>query len=152
MFTDHDAGHLVGDLAGQVVFEGQARRSGMTLEREWKGKKLCYRFEVGVPGRNEARRVRVEFLPGKRDPSVFADGPYCLRHRWGDDSLCMWTPSDGIQNRWVLADGLPQLVEHIGIHAYCEAECRDGKPWPKEEGPGEHPRKRDCPTCWGRGR
>jgi hypothetical protein len=146
------AGQLAEDVAGQILFEGAAHRSGMTFTRELSGRRLNYRFEVGVPGSGELRQIRAQFSPGVQDPSVYADGPPCLRHRWNDDSLCMWTPSDEVDRRWVLRDGLLKLEQHIEIHTYCEAECRAGNPWPKDEGPGEHPRKRKCPSCHGRGR
>lgn len=119
---------------------------------EERARALVYHFEVGVPGSNDLRAARAEFIPGRDSPAVFLDGPYCLRHRWSDDSLCMWTPEDGPENRWVLSDGLPRMAEHIALHAFCEGECRAGKPWPKAEGPGEHLRKRACPSCRGRGR
>ena len=44
-------------------------------------------------------------------------------------------------------DGLLGLVSQVEQHAYCEAECRAGRAWPKPETPGRHPRKPKCPSC-----
>jgi hypothetical protein len=147
-----DAGRLVGDVAGQLLLEADARKQGMRLEREFVRGVLRYRFRVGVTGRNEERQVRVDFASARANPAVHVDGPPCLRHRWEDDSLCMWDPKGPASERWLIGDGLPSLAEHVRIHVHCEAQCRAGNPWPKEEMAGEHPRKRDCPTCRGRGR
>jgi hypothetical protein len=107
---------------------------------------------VGVPATEEERMLRVDFKAGANHPAIFAEGPRCLRHRWRDDSLCMWDPTAPALERWVCGDGLPSLEAHIRLHLYCESECRAGRPWPKTEMVGEHPRKRHCPTCRGRGR
>jgi hypothetical protein len=88
----------------------------------------------------------------RSNPGVHVGGPPCLRHRWSDGSLCMWDPQGPPSERWQIADGLSELAEHVRIHIHCEGQCRAGNPWPKEEMAGEHPRKRDCPACRGRGR
>jgi hypothetical protein len=62
----------------------------------------------------------------------------------------MWLDADPPSERWTPDDGLLELARHVAIHAYCEAECRAGRPWPKAEAPGSHPRPFDCPTCHGR--
>lgn len=147
-----DAGRLAGDVAGQILLEADARRHGMRIEREFIAGVLRYRFCVGVAGRNEERLVRVDFTPMRSNPGVHVGGPPCLRHRWGDGSLCMWDPQGPPSERWQIADGLSELAEHVRIHIHCEGQCRAGNPWPKEEMAGEHPRKRDCPACRGRGR
>jgi hypothetical protein len=147
-----DAGRLAGDVAGQILIEADARRRGMKIEREFIDGVLRYRFWVGVAGGTEERQVRVDFAPTRANPGVHVDGPPCLRHRWEDDSLCMWDPQGPPSERWLIADGLPGLAEHVRIHVHCEAQCRAGNPWPKDEMAGQHPRKRDCPTCRGRGR
>lgn len=147
-----NAGQLAGDVAGQILLEADARRHGMSIEREFVDGVLHYRFWVGVAGRSEERPVRADFAPKRASPGVRVDGQPCLRHRWEDNSLCMWDPGGPPEERWLIGDGLPELAEHVRIHLHCEAECRAGNPWPKEEMAGEHPRKRDCPTCRGRGR
>jgi hypothetical protein len=147
-----DAGRLAGDVAGQILLEADARTRGMSLERGFHGGVLRYRFRVAVTGRNEERQVRVDFASARANPAVHVDGPPCLRHRWGDDSLCMWDPRGPRSERWLISDGLPELAEHVRIHVHCEAQCRAGNPWPKEEMVGEHPRKPNCVTCRGCGR
>jgi hypothetical protein len=145
------AGTLVNDIGGQYVFEAGARRRGIRLARAFRVGRLRYRFVLDVPVYEEERAVRLEFSDMPH-PSVYIDGPPCLRHRWKGDSLCMWDPSASPSERWVLADGFPDLADHIRLHAYCEAKCRDGYPWQKPAMAGDHPRKRHCPSCRGRGK
>ena len=144
---------FVDDPAGQLAFEAAARRDGMTIDREIVGRRLCYRLPVEVPIYDDERIATIAFDPGDpQAPSVYVDGPRCLRHRYPDDAICMWLPRDPPSKRWVLSEGLLELATHVKLHTYCEAECRAGKPWPKEEAPGRHPRKRSCPSCRGKGR
>lgn len=146
------AGDLVQDIAGQFLLEADARSDDIVLERECADGVLRYQFTVGVPATTEERLLRVEFRQGALNPFVFVDGPRCLRHRWADGSLCMWDPEAPRTERWVCADGLPSLASHARLHLHCESECRAGRPWPKAEMAGEHPRKDHCPSCRGRGR
>ncbi|MEX0972365.1 MAG: hypothetical protein WDZ46_03805 [Solirubrobacterales bacterium] len=146
------AGDFVHDIAGQFLLEADARHDGMAIEREFANGALSYRFAVGVPASSKERLLRAEFIPGIANPAVFVDGPCCLRHRWANDSLCMWDPNALASERWVCGDGLPALAAHVRLHLHCEAECRAGRPWPKVEMSGEHPRKPRCPSCRGRGR
>lgn len=146
------AGDLVDDVAGQFLLEAHAREGGLSVERKFDKGALSYQFAVGVPASSEERGLRVEFVSGAKHPAVFADGPRCLRHRWGNDSLCMWDPNGPENERWVCGDGLPALVTLARLHMYCEAECRAGRPWFHPEMVGEHPRKRECPSCRGCGR
>lgn len=147
-----DAGRLAGDVAGQYLFEADARRGGIRMEREYVDGVLRYRFGVDLVASNVQRLVRVDFVASRSNPVVHIDGPECLRHRWEDGSLCMWDPSAPPEARWLVRDGIVELVKHIRIHAHCEDECRGGSPWPKAEMAGEHPRKRHCPSCRGCGR
>jgi hypothetical protein len=150
---DHElAGDLVTDVAGQFLLEADARRDGIAFEREFTDGVLVYRFAVGVPASTEERSVSVGFHPVQAQPAVHADGPPCLRHRWSDDSLCMWDPDWPRSERWVTGDGLAGLAAHIQVHLFCESQCRAGELWPKAEMAGMHPRKRSCPSCGGRGR
>jgi hypothetical protein len=146
------AGQLTNDVAGQFLLEADARKRGMRIEREFCDGVVNYQFRVGIPGQADERSVKVGFPPGRANPVVHVDGPSCLRHRWEDDSLCMWDPNGPGDERWLVQDGMPSMAEHIGIHLFCEAECRAGNPWPKPEMAGEHPRKSKCPTCRGHGR
>lgn len=164
MTSDHPA---VDGIVGQLRFEAAARRDGITIDRriicnrrprldlgrEVLDRYLVYRFAIDVPVHDEQRLVTAAFSLGeRRDPRVRIDGPPCLRHRYADDALCMWFARDAVDQRWVISEGLLALVPHIELHAYCEAECRAGKPWPKDEAPGQHQRPRHCPSCRGRGR
>lgn len=128
----------------------------MTIKTDFVGHppRLRYRFAIDVPVYDDQREVISTFAPtpSPPEPIVTIDGPVCLRHRWSNWSLCMWWKTDPRERRWVFGDGLLALVAHIEAHAWCERECRAGKPWPKPEAPGEHPRPRHCPSCWGRGR
>ncbi len=138
------------DITAQLLFERHARRQGMTIAREHPNPSvLRYRFAVDVPAHDNERLVTLEFAAGRwtDDPRVRIDGPRCLRHRYADDSICMWLASDSADRRWVQHDGLLALVGQIELHAFCEAECRAGRPWPKKEAPGLHPRKPSCPSC-----
>jgi hypothetical protein len=150
--THDNAGQLALDIAGQYLLEADARRQNLKCERRFVNGVLSYQFAVGIPGQSDERQLRVEFDPSRKNPSVFADGPECLRHRWPDRSLCMWDPQAPPYERWVVEDGLPELAQHARLHLHCEAECRAGRPWPKLEMAGEHPRKRSCPSCRGQGR
>ena len=147
-----EAGRLAGDVASQYLFEADARRSGVRMEREYVNGGLRYRFGVDLVASHEQRLTRVDFVASRSNPVVHSDGPECLRHRWGDGSLCMWDPGAPPGERWLVRDGIAELVKHIKIHAHCEAECRGGSPWPKAEMAGKHPRKDDCPSCRGCGR
>lgn len=143
------------DIAGRILWEGAARRAGMGLQAELVGQPVRpqYRFAVDTPVYDDQRLVTVTPRSPRshEDPVVFIDGQPCLRHRWPDGSLCMWLDSDPPEMRWVAADGFLALVGHIEQHAWCEAVCRTGQPWPKPESPGSHPRKADCASCLGRG-
>jgi hypothetical protein len=123
---------------------------GLTFSSRVSGKprRLSYRVEIDVPVYDEPRALTITMppwaVPGVR-PLVTIDGPICLRHRFADDGLCMWWFKDTDEERWVPSDGLYALVGHAIDHAYCEARCRRGHPWPKTEAPRGH--REGCPTC-----
>jgi hypothetical protein len=137
------------DIGARLRFERDARRAGIPIKWEIVGSPALvrYRFPIEVPVYDERREVSALIARGR--PIVYIDGPRCLRHRFLNDSICMWLEEDPPEKRWMLEDGLIGLVGHAREHAYCEAECRAGRPWPKEEAPGSHPRKRNCPSCQG---
>lgn len=114
---------------------------------------ISYALRVPVPTIAERIPVRIELrtqsVPWR--PRAFARAPECLRHRFADDSLCMWLESDGNDRRWMLSDGIEALVQHIRRHLYQEACCRAGEDWPGEQAPGAHPRPSRCRTCGGAG-
>jgi hypothetical protein len=136
-------------IAEQLMFEREARREGMTFKCEPHANLLgvTYRFAIDVPVHDDQRLVTATFDTTRPDPRVRIDGPVCRRHRFTDDSLCMWFHSDPPEQRWVPEDGLLPLVGDVKLHAYCEAECRAGNCWPKPEAPGAHPRRENCPSC-----
>ncbi len=136
------------DPAAQIHFERYARRHHLPYKRTCDGRALRYRFPIDVPIHDDERLATIEFAAGAQ-PRVSIDGPPCLRHRFSDKTLCMWFHSDPPEQRWLLIDGLLELARHVEEHAYCEAECRAGRSWPKPEAPGDHPRPPSCPTCHG---
>lgn len=144
----------VGDIAVRMLFEREARLNGLYFCRRTRNGELTYRVTLDVPVWEREHQCQIGFgsLGLVADPRVMIDGPACTRHRYGDRSLCMWWRRDETSRRWTPSEGLYTLVAHIRLHAFCEAECRAGKPWPKDEAPGRHPRPRTCPSCRGRGR
>jgi hypothetical protein len=116
--------------------------------------RLSYRLETTVPAEGIPVELHLEMRTDSRPwrVRVFAKGvPECLRHRFGDDALCMWWEWHPNSRRWMFSDGLAALVHYTRAHLFQEACCRAGLPWPGEEAPGEHPRKRTCHTCRGKG-
>ncbi|MBV9804138.1 MAG: hypothetical protein JO130_13145 [Solirubrobacterales bacterium] len=102
-----------------------------------------------VPVYDEPRTLTIT-MPSSAEPGivpkVLIDGPICLRHRFPDTGgLCMWWHNDSSEQIWVPADGLLALVGHATTHAYCEARCQRGRPWPRPEAPTTH--RGSCPTC-----
>ena len=71
-----------------------------------------YRVTVPVPY-YEPRNIRIRFNGVSDVPSVFADGPPDSPHRYSDDSLCMWYPSDPVECRWVF-EGWPAHPDWLG--------------------------------------
>jgi hypothetical protein len=143
------------DVRARLRFEREAQRENFKFKGDFVGRprRPRYRVAIDVPTFDDRRQVTV-VIDSVRSPShpvVHLDGPVCLRHRFPDRSLCMWLNSDSPENKWVAEDGLLKLVGHIKEHAWCEATCREGRPWPKDEAPGDHPRPKDCPSCGGRG-
>lgn len=125
----------------------------MELSREVRGMNVRYSFSVGIEGTLDEVEVVVDFgVRGADEPSIWISGPECLRHRWGDNSACIWVPGDILERRWVLSDGFEKLLSLIRIHVFCEESCRQGEKWPKAESAGAHPRKRECSTCHGEGK
>lgn len=137
------------NVAAQIAFERDARRGGTEFEAEIVATPAAvrYTFPVEVPVYDERRSAVA--LVGDGEPAVYLDGPECARHRYPGGELCMWYPYDPPEERWTPTDGLGGLINHVREHAYCEAECRAGHPWPKRESPGKHPRPARCETCSG---
>jgi hypothetical protein len=140
------------DVVRRIRFEAEARRTGLRFNCRTQGAVVRYRFPIEVPvsyDERQATAVVGDSVP--REANVQIDGPICVRHRFLDNSLCMWWGNDADEARWRISDGLLALSAHTKYHAWCEAECRASRPWPKEEAPGDHPRPSRCPTCAGVG-
>ena len=113
-----------------------------------------YTFPLTVPATEDQVTViaRIDVHEHGMRPVVHVKGaPDCRRHRYGDQSLCMWYEPDADDRKWTVADGLDQLAAHVARHLFQEAVCRAGDSWPGEESPGRHPRPRSCTTCGGKG-
>jgi hypothetical protein len=136
------------DIAQRLRFEREARQRGLRFTAKHVGhpRRLTYRLMIHTPVYDTPRKVTITLPPATAaQPSVRIDGPVCMRHRFGDSSLCMWWAKDPREQRWGVEDGLYALVEQAKEHAYCEARCRNGEDWPKPEAPGAH--RERCPTC-----
>jgi hypothetical protein len=139
------------DLPRRIRFEREARRTGLKFEGGYRGRprRLTYRVPILVPVYDDRRTLSITMpssaVPGVI-PTVLVDGPVCLRHRFPKSGgLCMWWHKDTVEKIWVPEDGLLALVGHAIDHAYCEARCQRGHPWPKPEAPTRH--RDGCPTC-----
>lgn len=101
-------------------------------------------LSLDVPG-YESRRLRIAFDRKHREvPRVFAGGPTRSKHRYKDESLCMWFPNDPEELRWVRSDGLVALIGHSIAHLFREAWWRETGEWPGPEAPhGPDPNKKD---------
>lgn len=113
-----------------------------------------YTFPLTVPATEDRVTViaRIDMREGRMRPIVQVQGaPDCRRHRYHDQSLCMWYEPDAADRRWTVADGLDALAAHIARHLFQEAVCRTGDSWPGEQSPGRHPRPKSCTTCGGEG-
>lgn len=113
-----------------------------------------YTFPLAVPATMEQVTVIARIgigSDGMRGVVHVKDAPDCRRHRFSDQSLCMWFDRDATEGKWTMADGLDQLAAHVARHLFQEAVCRAGDSWPGEESPGAHPRPKTCTTCGGEG-
>ena len=85
-----------------------------------------YTFPLAVPATGEP--VTVIARIGTRSDGMRAvvhvkDAPDCRRHRFSDQSLCMWFDPDATGQRWTMADGLDQLAAHVARHLFQEASA-----------------------------
>lgn len=136
----------------RIEFEREATERGLVFQRRWtrNPRRLQYTTSIEVPVYDEPRTVVVT-LPSLRGRHVYPDvsisGPICRRHRFTERRLCLWWARDGVERKWSLQDGLYALVELTAEHAFCEAECRAGRSWPKPEASRKHRGRRGCPSC-----
>ena len=90
-------------------------------------------FQVNLtlnPEGIEARHVRIQFARGTPEvPRVVVDGPSNSPHRYADNTLCMWYPSDPPNLRWGPVDGSADLVTRIAAHLIREAWWRETAEW-----------------------
>jgi len=78
--------------------------------------------------------------PAKEDPVVLClDGPRDSPHRSGDAArtrLCLWYPSDPVERRWHLSDGLVRLFDlgrlHVLVEHIWRSRGKGPKDWPIE--------------------
>lgn len=99
---------------------------------------LHYRFPLDVPTEG-VRQVKVVFLrdsPTTVRVTVDDDGAQDSPHRYLDDELCMWRRRTANRDeRWVISDGLVELIGHIHAHLIREAWWRRTGEWPGPEAP-----------------
>jgi hypothetical protein len=88
-----------------------------------------YAVSLEVP-HYASRRVEVWF-PSDTPQRVIvsADGPTSSPHRYDEHQLCMWYPSDPIDQRWVLRDGLLCLLGMTTAHLFRESWWRETGEW-----------------------
>lgn len=133
------------DAARLRRFEAGARevvsyRSGRQTKGTSAG--LYYRFQLEVPGEGW-RAVRIAFLrdsPAVVRATVEDDGPQDSPHRYrvrpaDPGELCMWRRDAPRSERWVMADGLAELIGHTHAHLIREAWWRRTGEWPGPEAP-----------------
>lgn len=98
---------------------------------------LHYRFSLDVPTEG-SRSVKLVFRrdsPNIARVTIVDDGPQESPHRYGGVELCMWRRSAPRAERWVIADGLVELIGHIHAHLLREAWWRRTGEWPGPEAP-----------------
>lgn len=92
----------------------------------------------------EPRHLQILVARGTPKPSlraVYADGPTDSPHRYKPrakdrnqrPALCIWTPGDPPDERWLPDDGLLSLIEHARVHLFKEAYWREHGEWLGEE-------------------
>ena len=95
-----------------------------------------YTLDVEVPSYG-TQRVDIRFEKGKPElPKVrVVDNPNGSPHRYEDDTLCMWHPSDNRDQQWEFRDGLVSLIGLTIAHLFREAYWRETGEWPGPEAP-----------------
>lgn len=105
---------------------------------------MTYRLTVAVP-EYESRSVTIELVNGYTPfgSKITVDGPTESPHRYSDESLCIWFPSDSDERRWVGSDGLGELIRQIAVHLFKEAYWRETGEWLGPEAPHASPKHPD---------
>ena len=108
------------------------------------GALVTYRLTVPVP-EYEARSVTIELVNGYSPfgAKITVDGPTESPHRYSDESLCIWFPSDPEERKWVGDDGLGELIRQIAVHLFKEAYWRETGEWLGPEAPHASPKHPD---------
>ena len=129
-------GPWYGELRQRLAFErGFCDSPGRSGRMSRYRGKACYtyRLPVEVPTYG-VRQVTISFdRKAPNMPRVFADGPCLSRHRFEDESLCMWYQKDPPERRWLFNEGLCLLVGHIKIHLFKESWFVDTGEWLGDE-------------------
>ncbi len=115
---------------------------------------FAWRVQVTIPAYEETFALLIE-LDERRAVRVTAEdwvGP--MKHTYGQNSLCMWYPSDPLDRRWSRTDGLLKLVDTAVAHLFKELFYRETDEWLGEEAPHAapkvEPRVVRNPAAWGR--
>jgi len=124
-FVEH-RGQVTVDLADPRT-HGAARRTGQRIL-------VIEHAGLDVPARRELVPVRIEFhenpnysthgLSPMDYPRVLADPGAASKHRFNDDSLCLWFPGDPEERRWQHTDGLITLLNTVRNHLFFEDHWR----------------------------
>ena len=122
------------NIATDAKFLSGAKVTYPSLVRKIKKKKgkrqVIFNVSITVPMYYTVRKIKIIFKEGYYNyPSVYSDGPSESKHRYNDDSLCMWYPKDKKDEKWVYSDGLLELLGHIQLHLFREAYWRDYGDW-----------------------
>ena len=113
----------------RIIFERGTSDAVPTLARKLTPAGYVYRCTLHPPG-YDARKVEILFPRHSSEiPVVHVDGPVDSKHRFDDDSLCIWYPSDPRDQRWAFSDGLLHLVTLTAIHLFKEAWWREHEEW-----------------------
>lgn len=124
-FVEH--GGQVAIALADPATHGPARRHGQRIL-------VIEHTGLDVPARRDPVPVRIEFhedpnrntggLPPEDYPRVLADPGATSKHRFRDDSLCLWFPEDPEERRWKHADGLVTLLNTVRNHLFFEDHWR----------------------------
>jgi hypothetical protein len=128
------------DIRTRIRFERGVREAYPAINATAPGRsmnaKVVYTLTVDVP-EYPSRRVTIA-LPNWSMPtvaSVTVDGPKESPHRYGKRELCIWHPNAPPEKRWMPADGLLALIDHVRVHLFKEAYWRETGLWPGPEAP-----------------
>ena len=129
MISHGPSGPWWGRDRDRIIFERGANDTARSLVNEQNRTGRIYKCQLDVLG-YETRIVNIMFR--RKHPNlavVSVDGPTSSKHRFPDGSLCMWHPWDPRCNRWIVADGLRELLLLVAIHLFKEAWWREFGEW-----------------------